>query len=95
MIKLSDNNSTAISLPWFPEEDYLAFCAMCAERRTWKEHKKLYAEREAFYKGLGHAIKRIEIDTDEFANWCREKGIPINADASVKFAAEKTRNYQN
>lgn len=90
----------AVGIPWYRREDYARI------RRTMRDGAKLparYADwlraAEATQKqieGQGIVAERVYLDPRGFAEWCRARGLDIDADARMRFAsaavAERYRN---
>lgn len=85
------DNLQGIAIPYFTEVEWIAARAVMEDGHTFHDS---YAD---FVKGVeqaeiklrreGQATIRINIDTAQFADWCRQRGRKINAESRGAYAA--------
>jgi hypothetical protein len=77
-------------LPWFSEDDYQQVRSIMTDASSLPEDYTLWlrgaetAERDL--REQGHHPIRVAIVGDDFAEWCRKRGLRLDADARREFA---------
>ena len=73
-----DRPPPAVGAYWIKEDDYPALLRIFDDGHTmpptWKEWLKMAEEMERGLKAYGHAVMRVRIDPDTFADWCAAHG---------------------
>jgi len=82
----------AIGVVWFRREDY------AKARKLFKDGHKLsptfdqWLKRAKkvmnFYEAQGYTVEKAYIDLNAFPEWCRSRGLDIDAEARKRFANE-------
>ncbi len=86
-------NSTirATGIPWYQAEDYDAIRRIMADGHKLPTSFQIWrtkAERgEEKLRREGHIIVRAFIDPETFPDWCRTRGLNIDAEARILFAS--------
>jgi hypothetical protein len=60
-----------------------------------KDHASWLAQAEQDFKGLkgiGVTIRKILVDVEDLAAWCRRNRRPVDADARAEYVAEQLRS---
>ena len=88
------NDSTqlsAVGIPWFSREDYEAFRRLMPDR-SWQD---TYDQWELAANKLvdqqqraGVRVFKADVQSDAFAQWCRDTGRGINSRALLDYASE-------
>jgi hypothetical protein len=77
-------------LPWFSEDDFARARSLLADAASLPETYDAWlrgaetAERDL--REQGHHPIRVAIVPDDFAEWCRKRGLATNATARREFA---------
>jgi len=75
---------------WYHPEDYDAIRRIMADGdklpRTFSEWLLKAETGEQKLRSDGHTIVRAYIDPKTFADWCRSRGLDINAHARMQYA---------
>lgn len=81
-----------IGIAWYRREHYNAVLRIMADREQFaSRYEKWLYEAERGEKRLarnGHVIIRAYIDPETFPDWCRARGLNIDAEARKAFANE-------
>lgn len=87
---------TVIGMVWYKPEDYDAVLGIVADRNNFSAsfHEwRMKAETgEKQQRRDGHFVVRVFIDPKTFPDWCRARGLSIDAKARNQFAAEAAKN---
>jgi hypothetical protein len=80
----------ALGIPWYRREDYPRILEIMADREvlppTFNEWRKRASQVEGGAKAQGMIVVRAVIDPDKFSDWCRARGLDIDARARTSFA---------
>lgn len=86
---------SAVGIPWYRREDYPRILAVMADRHLLPAsfHAWLQAAQQTVekIKASGQVPVKAHVSPDEFVAWCRSRGLDINADARMEFAATVAR----
>jgi hypothetical protein len=84
-----------VGIAWFKasEWDRLRQVSSDSERLERSHREWLRQARKGLsqLRRLGLVCERVPVGVDELVEWCRERGIPVNAEARAEFAALKIR----
>lgn len=97
---MTSSTSSALAVPWFRREDYYEL------RKTFPDGDNLPGRYDRWLRQAeriveaAHAEKRVvvkaTIDPREFSDWCRARGLSLDADARQQYAdwylQQKRRN---
>jgi hypothetical protein len=76
---------------WYRAEDYDAILGIMADGhklpRTFVEWRMKAEAGEKQRRRLGETVVRAYIDPETFPDWCRARGLNIDAQARMQFAA--------
>jgi|SRR5438270_801749 hypothetical protein len=75
------------------QEHYKAFLALPTKNipDTFEEWRNNQAAEEIHYLRNGWTIKPVEINSEELAIFCRDKGLPIDSHSIKTLVEEKSR----
>ena len=75
-------------LPWFSEDDYQQVRSIMTDASSLPEDYTLWLRGADVEAGVeqGHHPIRVAIVGDDFAEWCRKRGLRLDADARREFA---------
>jgi len=81
----------ALGMVWYRAEDYSAILRIMSDRNKLPAQYAIWRmQAESLEKKLrreGHIIFRAYIDPETFPEWCRSRGLNIDAEARNQFAA--------
>lgn len=79
------------AMAWYRAEDYDAILRIKADRhklpRTFVEWRMKAESGEKKLRRDGHTVLRAYIDPETFPDWCRARGLHVDAQARMHFAA--------
>ncbi|MCC6891076.1 MAG: hypothetical protein IT536_21320 [Hyphomicrobiales bacterium] len=82
----------ASGMAWYRREDYPRILEIMEDRQklypdftSWENAAK---SGESSMKREGHIVIRALIDPEKFPEWCRKRGLRIDAQARMQFANE-------
>jgi hypothetical protein len=82
----------ALGIPWYRREDYARILAVMTDAnllpRTHEQWLRKAEDVERRCKGQGMTVVRAVIDPDTFPDWCRTRGLNVDAKARTEFANE-------
>ena len=84
-------------MAWYRPKDYDRLKALFTD--GWKlpdTFNEWLSSAQAMYDGLtkqGHAVQQAFINPDKIPEWCRGRGMEMNAQARMEYAAEYVKNY--
>ena len=88
----------AVGIAWYRREDYaeiLRIMQDAAELPTTWEKWFYAAERGArVLQKRGHIVVRAYIDPVDFPEWCRQRGLKLDAQARMQYANEYVYRQQ-
>jgi hypothetical protein len=86
---------TYIGIAWYHREDYLALKAMFRDGKklpdTFDDWRKIVRESTEMLRGDNVEIVKAYIDPKTFPEWCRARGMKMNAKARMQYPAEYAR----
>lgn len=81
----------AVGIPWYRRETYAAVRARMVDADVLPEtfEKFLYSalKIEKQIRAKGVPTIRVDLDTEEFAAFCRERGLHLNAEGRSTYAS--------
>ncbi|HET8546845.1 MAG TPA: hypothetical protein VFL57_02525 [Bryobacteraceae bacterium] len=84
-----------IGVAWYHREDYLRLKAMFTDGEnlpdTFDDWQKIVRRSGETLRGDGFEIVKAYIDPKVFSEWCRARGMEMNARARTTYAAEFAR----
>ena len=87
----------ATGMVWYRAEDYDAILRIMTDRNKLPDSFHIWRmNAETGEKKLrreGHTIVRAFIDPETFPEWCRSRGLNINAKARMEFANLVAKEY--
>jgi hypothetical protein len=85
-------NVSAAGIAWYHRQVYPSILRLMVDAAqlppTYDEWRKKAEAIERDLQNRGHAIKRVMIEPDLFASWCREHGLPPDARARSRYAGD-------
>lgn len=82
-----------IAMAWFRREDWNDLLAIFDDPQVMPAtYDKWLEKAEAgfrFHKSRGAIVKKIYINPQTFPDWCRRRGLRVDADARTTFAVEE------
>lgn len=83
---------SAAGIPWYRREDWDALKRIFVDpddlHDTFDEWRKAAGNLESNLRRDGHVVERAYIDPETFPDWCRSRGLNIDARARSQFASE-------
>jgi hypothetical protein len=80
-----------VGIAWYKAEHYDAILRIMSDRhvlpRTFIEWRLQAEAAEKKYQRMGKTVCRALIDPEAFAEWCRTKGLNIDAQARMQYAS--------
>lgn len=80
----------AVGMVWYHAEDYSAIFRIMTDSnilpRTFHEWRMKAETGEKKFRREGHIVVRAYIDPETFPDWCRSRGLEIDAKARIEFA---------
>ncbi len=80
------------AMVWYREEDWETLIAMFADAemlpRTYEAWLERAHEMQEKVQAEGDAVIKVYIDPETFPKWCKEKDLPMNAEARAQLAIE-------
>lgn len=75
----------AVGLPWYLRQDYPRILDIMEDAEnlpaTWFEWNKKAERHQRDAERQGHIVIRAVIDPDDFPDWCRTRGLNVDAEA--------------
>jgi hypothetical protein len=85
------NHISAVGMAWYKPENFLRLRAMFEDghklHRTYREWLAAAEANEKALKIKGLRVLRVDIDPDQFPEWCKAEGLKLNADARNRYAS--------
>jgi hypothetical protein len=85
-----DKTTRAIGIAWYLPEDYDAIRRIMADRDQipdsfieWRDKAQRFEEEK---RREGHIVVRALIDPETFPDWCRSRGLNVDAQARMAYA---------
>jgi hypothetical protein len=82
---------SAIGMPWFRREDFAIIKTLMVDaeklHQTWDAWHLAAQQNEQRLKAQGHVVIRAVLIPDEFATWCKARGLRLDAKGRMEFAA--------
>lgn len=82
----------ALGIAWYREEDYQTLLGIFTDAEllpaTYREWLRRAEKLELKEKLAGRAVVRAYIDPHTFPDWCRERGLNVDAKGRMAFANE-------
>jgi hypothetical protein len=83
-------------LAWYTPEQWPRLMEVSADGASLgKDHASWLAQAEQDFKGLkaiGVTIRKILVDVEDLAAWCRRNRRPVDADSRTAYIAEQLRS---
>lgn len=80
----------ALGMVWYRAEDYDAILRIMTDRHILPSHYHVWlmnAETgEKKYRRDGYIVIRAYIDPETFPDWCRTRGLNVDAEARMQYA---------
>ena len=80
----------AVGMAWYKPEHFLRLKAMFEDghklHSTYDEWRVAAEQGRKTLEAKGVRVICVDIDPDQFPEWCQSQGMKINADARTKFA---------
>jgi hypothetical protein len=80
----------AVGMAWFKPENFVRLRAMFEDghklHRTYPEWLKAAEAGCDTFEKRGVTVVRVDIDPDQFPEWCKSKGLQLNAAARTEYA---------
>lgn len=84
-----------VGMVWYRRKDYEAVRAIMVDSEDLPDtYDKWFYQADKTAKQLkrhGLMVERVYINPQEFPEWCKAKGMPLNASARSAFASEGSR----
>ncbi len=87
----------AIGMAWYKPEHYGAILGIMADRdklpvsfHVWRMNAETGEKK---YRREGKIVVRAYIDPETFPDWCRSRGLNVDAKARTRFAVEIAKHY--
>jgi hypothetical protein len=81
-----------IGVAWYRREDWPKLLAAAADRDaledTYDEWRQTARQMLLRLSADGRHVKKVDIDLDKLIAWCRNKRLPLDGDARVKYVSE-------
>ena len=85
----------AVAMVWYRAEDYSAVLRVMSDSdklpATFEKWLFKAQKNEKEMRRKGYTVIRICIDPETFPDWCRARGLDVNANARNLFAAESAK----
>ncbi len=92
---MSDSD-TVTGIAWYRRDQWARLRELAADADRLEEAYEdwLAGAQKAVVQmtALGVRVRRVDIDLDELARWCRHEGRPLDSAARAAFAAEGLRS---
>ncbi len=89
---LASHPIRAVGIAWYSRQDYRRALEIMEDAdqlpRTFDQWLKRAEATERQIKRAGHVVVRAMIKPEEFAAWCRAKGLNTDAKARTEWASE-------
>lgn len=83
---------SAVGVPWYRKGDFDRLRGLFADgarlHKTFAEWSEAARALEAQLESQGHRVVRVEINPEEFVEWCSAHDIALNAEARMRYANE-------
>ena len=80
----------ATGIPWYRREDWDALKRILEDsdklHDSFDDWRKAAGGLENHLRSQGHVVERAYIDPDTFPDWCRSRGLNVDAHARTEFA---------
>ena len=89
-----------IGMVWYRQEEYARFRKLFSDgRKLPPTHKQWLKQANKTFEEFavrGYLVEKVYLDLDTFPDWCRRRGLDIDAKARTRFANEAVaRKYRN
>ncbi|MDR1661233.1 MAG: hypothetical protein LBR95_02225 [Azoarcus sp.] len=79
-----------IGMVWYERQDYDAILRIMTDRdklpATFHEWRMSAESGEKQLRRSGHTVVRARIDPETFPDWCRARGLNVDAQARIEFS---------
>ena len=78
-----------VGFAWYTPESWRRLCELADDRQALDDSFEDW-EREALaaicdLECVGRRVRKVPIDVEELATWCRERGIPLDGAARAEY----------
>lgn len=84
--------AVVVGIPWYRREDWERLMEIFEDadilHDTFEDWRKDAGNTEGSLRRQGQIVVRAYIDPEAFPDWCRAKGVGIDAQARAQFASE-------
>jgi len=84
-----------VGVAWFRRKDWVRLLEISADREeletTFDEWEAGAIATMAELRSNGVDVSKVPVDLDRLASWCRGLGIPVDARARARYAAEELK----
>lgn len=81
------------AMAWYRREDYPRILAVMEDAKllpqTWEDWFKSAKQGRDRLRAQGYVVEQVNIDPDTFPDWCRARGLKVDAHARSTFASEE------
>jgi hypothetical protein len=86
------DSARAVGIAWYRAQDYGQIRRIMADAAdfpaTYREWREVSERLENDLRQQGHVVLRAIIDPEIFPEWCKARGLNIDAEARTIFASE-------
>ena len=89
----------SVRIAWYREKDYEALLDVFEDAATlpdtYREWRRIAERTDIQLKLQGHVVERAYIDPVTFPDWCRQRGLKLDAQSRSKFASESGKGKED
>lgn len=82
----------ATGIAWYKPDEYNRFRKLCSDGRklppTYNQWLKQANKAIDRFTAEGNIVEKVYLDLDTFPDWCKRRGLDIDAKARIRFANE-------
>ncbi|MEX2284550.1 MAG: hypothetical protein WEE89_18825 [Gemmatimonadota bacterium] len=95
---MTDFMRPAVGVAWYSREHWQRLRDASEDRAdledTWEEWNAQAEEQLADLRCSSIRVIKVPVDVDAMVDWCRERGVPVNAENRAAYTAELVRMMQ-
>jgi hypothetical protein len=90
---MKQQTNIVVGVAWYRPEQWSLLRALAADpdklEQTHAEWLALATKSMADLQKVGVLLEKFDVDVQELARWCEQKGLPLDGGARARFVTEK------
>ena len=92
---MANESAPPVGIAWYRAQDYGQIRRIMADAAefpvTYREWREVSERLESNLRQQGHVVLRAIIDPEIFPEWCKARGLNVDAEARTKFVNQVAR----